>query len=269
MPVVVIITILFFWLLRTIRWYILLKASDINVNFFYLYLVGSISIAFATITPFMSGEALKVELLKKTGDLERIPGYGIFITERILDLIIVLSLAVLSTILGVSKFIGSEIIFSAAGLILVCLLIILIVIRRISPNNSLGRFFQPFNQCVKNWKILVTVIFLTIGGWLFIIAGWYISFRSIYITISFLETTAVTTITTLLGIISLIPWSLGISEVSISSSLTYLKNDTPLAQAGALIVRVYGVVTLFTGFVHLLIWKFVRIKKQIPESNES
>jgi uncharacterized membrane protein YbhN (UPF0104 family) len=268
MPVAVIITILFFWLLRTIRWYILLKASDINVNFFHLYLVGSISIAFATITPFLSGEALKVELLKKTGDLERIPGYGIFITERILDLIIVLLMAMLSTVFGVSKFLGSEIIFPAAGLILVCLLIFFIIIQRISPNNSLGRFFQPFNQCVRNWKILATVIVLTIGGWLFIIAGWYISLRSIYITISFLETTAVTTITTLLGIISLIPWSLGISEISISSSLAYLKKDIPLAQAGALIVRVYGVATLITGFVHFLIWKFF-IGKQPPVNNKS
>jgi len=269
MPVAVIVTILFFWLLRTMRWFILLKASGIKVNFFHLYLVGSISIAFATITPFLSGEALKVELLKKTGVLERIPGYGIFITERILDLIIVLLMALLSTIFGVSKFLGSEIIFPAAGLIIICLLIFFIIIQRISPKNSLGRFFQPFNQRVRNWKILSTVIVLTIGGWLFIIAGWYISLHSIYITISFLETTAVTTITTLLGIISLIPWSLGISEVSISSSLAYLKKDIPLAQAGALIVRVYGVVTLITGFVHLLIWKFARIGKQMSVNNKS
>jgi len=103
------------------------------------------------------------------------------------------------------------------------------------PDQFLGTFFQPFNQCVRNWKILATVIVLTIGGWLFIIAGWYISLRSIYITISFLETTAVTAITTLLGIISLIPWSLGISEVSISSSLAYLKKIFHLRRQVALI----------------------------------
>jgi len=45
--------------------------------------------SFAIITPLQSGEALKVEMLKKIGALERVPGYGIFITERILDLITV------------------------------------------------------------------------------------------------------------------------------------------------------------------------------------
>jgi len=74
MPVAVIVTILSFWLLRTMRWFTLLKASGINVNFFHLYLAGSISIAFATITPFLSGEVLKVELLKKQAIWKEFPG---------------------------------------------------------------------------------------------------------------------------------------------------------------------------------------------------
>ena len=267
MPITVIVTILFFWLFRTMRWFILLKAAGIKVNFFYLYLVSSISVAFAIITPFQSGETLKVELLKKIGILERVPGYGIFVTERILDLIIVLLMAMLNIVFGASKFLDRGIMFSAFGLILICFLIFFIIVRQVSPDNAVGRFFQPFNQCVKNGKILASVVILTIGGWFFIVMGWYASLRSISISINLLETTAMTAVTTILGIISLIPWSLGISEISIFSFLSYLKKDIPLAQAGALMVRVYGIVTLILGFVHFLVWKFSNTGKQKPINN--
>jgi uncharacterized membrane protein YbhN (UPF0104 family) len=267
MPVTVIVTILFFWLFRTMRWFILLKAAGINVNFLYLYLVSSISVTFAIITPLQSGEALKVELLKKTGVLERVPGYGIFITERILDLIIVLLMAMLSIVFGVSKFLDRGMMLSAFGLIVISFLIFFIIVRRISPDNVVGRFFQPFNQCVRNGKTLVAVVFLTIGGWFLIVMGWYASLCSISISINFLQTAAMTAITTLLGIISLIPWSLGISEVSVTSFLFYFNKDIPLAQAGALMVRIYGIVTLILGFVHFLIWKFSNTGKQKPINN--
>ncbi len=264
MPVAVIVTILSFWLLRTMRWFTLLKASGINVNFFHLYLAGSISIAFATITPFLSGEVLKVELLKKTGDLERIPGYGIFITERILDLLIVLLMAVLSTVFGVSKFLGSEIIFPAAGLLLICLLIFFIIIQRISPTNPIGHFFQPFKQCVRNGVVMTTVILLSIASWFIIILGWYACLRSISISINFPEMIALTTITTVIGILSLVPGALGISEVSISCFLVYLHQDITYAQAGALIIRFYGVMALILGFVHFFpFWKLIRAERQI------
>jgi len=184
MPITVIVTILFFWLFRTMRWFILLKAAGIKVNFFYLYLVSSISVAFAIITPFQSGETLKVELLKKIGILERVPGYGIFVTERILDLIIVLLMAMLNIVFGASKFLDRGIMFSAFGLILICFLIFFIIVRRLSPDNAVGRFFQPFNQCVRNGKILASVVILTIGGWFFIVMGWYASLRSISISIN-------------------------------------------------------------------------------------
>ncbi|MCX5848794.1 MAG: lysylphosphatidylglycerol synthase transmembrane domain-containing protein [Deltaproteobacteria bacterium] len=268
MPVAVAVTILFFWLFRAMRWFVLLKAAGIHIDFFRLYLVGSISVAFALVTPLQSGEALKVELLKKIGALERVPGYGIFMTERILDLIVVLLMAVLSLIFGVSKFLDKGTMFAAVALMLICFMVFFMIIQRISPDNAVGRFFQPFNQCVRNVKILAIVIVLTIGGWLFIVLGWYASLRSISISINILETAAMTAITTLIGIFSLIPWSLGISEVSISSFLVYFKQDIPLAQAGALIVRVYGIVTLILGFIHFLVWKFIRSGKQMPVNIE-
>lgn len=257
-------TILFFWLFRTMRWLVLLKAADIHINFYHLYLVGSISVAFAILTPLQSGEALKVELLKKTGALDRVPSYGIFMTERILDLIIVLLMAIFSIIFGVSKLLDRGMMFTAVAVMLICFTVFFVIIQRISPTNVVGRFFQPFNQCIRNGKVLATVVILTIGGWFFVVLGWYASLRSISISVNLLETAAMTTITTLIGIISLIPLSLGINEVSISSFLVYFKQDIPLAQAGALIIRFYGVMALTLGFAHLLFWKLTGAGKRMP-----
>jgi len=55
----------FFWLFRALRWFVLLEASGIHIAFSRLYLVGAISVALAILTPLQSGEALKVEFLKK------------------------------------------------------------------------------------------------------------------------------------------------------------------------------------------------------------
>jgi uncharacterized membrane protein YbhN (UPF0104 family) len=262
MPCVVAVTIFFFWLFRTMRWFVLLKASHIYIDFYHLYLVGSVSMAFALLTPFQSGEALKVEMLKKTGDLARTSGYGIFFTEKIIDLMVVLLMAVSGIIFGAVNILNKRAIFITVALIMICFTFFFVIIRRISPDNFLGRFFQPLNQCVKDWNVMAKVVILTIVGWLFVILGWYASLRSISISVSFYETTAMTAVTTLINILSFIPWSLGISEVSITSFLVYLKQDIPLAQAGSLIIRIYALVALIMGFILFIIWKFIPCRKQ-------
>ena len=184
--------------------------------------------------------------------------------SSILDLIVVLLMALLSLLFGVANFLDAGTMFIVVAVMLICFTVFFVMIQRIPPDNAVGRFFQPFNQCVRNGKVLTTVVILTIGCWFFVVLGWYASLRSISISVNLLETVAMMTITTLIGIFSLIPWSLGISEVSISSFLVYFKQDIPVAQAGALIIRVYGIVTLILGFVHFLAWKFIRTGKQMP-----
>lgn len=262
MPCTVVVTIFFFWLFRTIRWFVLLKASNIYIDFYHLYLVGSVSMAFALLTPFQSGEALKVEMLKKTGDLERTSGYGIFFTEKIIDLAVVLLMAISGVIFSAANLLNRRAIFITVVVIMICFMFFFVMIRRISPEKFLGRFFRPLNQCIRDWNVMAKVVILTIIGWFFVILGWYASLRSISIPVSFFETTTMTAITTLINIFSLIPWSLGISEVSITSFLVYLKQDVPLAQAGALIIRVYAIVALMMGLILFIIWKFIPRRKQ-------
>jgi uncharacterized membrane protein YbhN (UPF0104 family) len=257
-------TTLLFWLMRTIRWFVLLKAIDIQIDFYHLYLVGAVSMAFTIVTPLNSGELLKVELLKKVGALDRVPGYGIFMTERILDLIVVLLMALLSLLFGISKFLDKETMLAVVTVLLLCFTGFFVMIQRVSPTNSVGRFFQSFNQCIRNGKVLASVVLLTIGGWFLVVLGWYVSLRSVGISLTILETAALTAITTLISLFSLIPGALGVGEVSVSSFLVYLKIDVPIAQAGALVIRLYGIMALILGFAHFLAWKLLRVGKRMP-----
>ena len=251
------VTILFYWFIRTIRWFVLLRAVDIHIDFYRLYLVGTISMAFAIITPLQSGEAMKIELLKKIGALDRVPGYGIFMTERILDLTIVLLMALLSLLFGVSKFLDKVTMLAVVAFLLLCFVGFIVIIQHISPTNPVGRFFQPFNQCIRNGKVLASVVLLTIGGWFLVVLGWYVSLRSVSISLTILETGALAAITNLISILSLIPGALGIGEVSVATFLVYLNQDVTLAQAGALIIRLYGMIILILGFAHFLVWKLI------------
>jgi len=139
------------------------------------------------------------------GALERVPGYGIFITERILDLITVLLMTLISLLLGVSKFLNNETMLIIVAVIFICLMMFFVIIQRVPPTNPIGHFFQPFKQCVRNGVVMTTVILLSIASWFIIILGWYACLRSISISINFPEMIALTTITTVIGILSLVP----------------------------------------------------------------
>lgn len=256
MPLTVSVTIIFFWLFRALRWSVLLKAAGIEIPFCRLYFVSAIAVSLAILTPLQSGEALKVEFLKKTGGLERVPGYGIFMTERVMDLLVVMLIAVLSVFLGVFRFLNSGYIFMILAVMTAGFILFFMMIRRLSGENLIGRFFQPLRQCMKSWKLFLTICALTAVGWFCIVLGWYASLRSISVLIDLWQTTAMMTVTTLIGLLSLIPWSLGISEVSIASFLVYFKQEAALSQAGALMIRFYGMVTILLGVVHFGVWKF-------------
>lgn len=255
MPLTVSVTIVFFWLFRALRWSALLKAAGIDIPFFHLYLVSAVAVSLAILTPLQSGEALKVEFLKKTGALERLSGYGIFMTERVMDLLVVMLIAVLSVLFGVFRFLNNGYVFMILAVMMAGFVVLFMMVRRLSPENLIGKFFQPLRQCVKSWKMFLTIFLLTTVGWFFIVLGWYASLRSISVLIDLWQTTAMMTVTTLIGLLSLIPWSLGISEVSIASFLAYFKQEAVLSQAGALMIRLYGMVTILLGVVHFGIWK--------------
>ena len=69
-----------------------------------------------------------MEPLKKTGSLERIPGYGIFMIEKILDLMVVLLMALSGIIFGASKLLDKKVIFTVVALMIICFAFFFVII---------------------------------------------------------------------------------------------------------------------------------------------
>ena len=76
------ITILVFWLLRALRWKLLLQSLGITISFRHIYMSSALSMSIALLTPLMSGEILKIELLKREGIIDRASVYTTFSLEK-------------------------------------------------------------------------------------------------------------------------------------------------------------------------------------------
>lgn len=245
-------TIMCYWILRTYRLHILLKTMDVHVGFSKLYVITAIAMALSIITPLQSGEILKVELLKRSGALERSIGYAIFMAEKILDLMVVLVLAIFSIFFGIEKILSSKILIGASAALLVGLVIIVGIAGHLPGSNSVSRFFLPVRQCMESKKVSLALILLTISGWLVIAMGWYACLRSISVLVTPLQSVALVSVITIINIMSLVPGAVGVSEVSVAAFLVHLHHSTAAAQAGAVILRIYGLLALLIGMFHYL-----------------
>lgn len=249
-----IITTLAFWFLRTLRWSYLLQSENFNISPLKLYLYTAITVGFANFTPFQSGEALKVELFRKYG-AERFSGYTYLVVEKLLDLLVISSLAL----------VGIYFLFEFNNIphiqiILIGFIIILIVLT-VLAFFFLGKY-QKKLQAIKqktllDLKTLIISFLLTLTSWIVMIAGWEFMLQSININLTFLQTSSVISLTTIIGILSLIPGAIGVTEVSIAALLSQIGYSDLIAQAGAVIMAIYSLVILILASIHLLILKLV------------
>lgn len=244
-----VLTILLYWLLRTARWFALLKNDSISIPFAQLYLYTAVTVGLSTITPFQAGEALKVEMLKKHG-ANRASGYSIFLIERMLDLAIVLLLA----LVGLQGELSRQFAFPIQ---------ILIAVGAVGAAILLAAVFLIPNQrliSVRAWirarlqiQILLPAILLTIGSWLMVVLGWKLAVQSVGVNLNFFQSLVFVSLTTLIAIISFVPGAIGVSEISATNILTNFGYETGLAQTGAVILRGYALMIVLLALVHLIL----------------
>jgi uncharacterized membrane protein YbhN (UPF0104 family) len=65
-------------------------------------------------------------------------------------------------------------------------------------------------------------------------------------------------VATMISILSLVPGGLGISEVSITQILKEFGFAPVDAQVGAIVLRLFSLVALAFGLIHLGAWKLIR-----------
>ena len=258
-------SIVLYWMIRALRWHLLLKQTDTIVPFFDVYMCTAVSLSFSIFTPLQSGEMLKVELLRKYGMIQRFPGYGSFLVERALDLATVLTIAGISLLTALNflpdrsyafYIIAASISFGVIGIW---------ALYKLRFTGRAQQLLNHMNQCVRNVPKLLLVTLITCVSWASVAFSWYILLYCGALPLDFLKTVALMSTVTLISILSLVPGGLGISEAGTSQVLIWLGFASTAAQTGTLLLRSYSIIAIVLGVAHLALWKVVR-KRRSPHS---
>lgn len=253
-----------FWFLRALRWAFLLRGEKLNISFFKLYLYTATTVGFANFTPFQSGEALKVEMLRKYGG-QRLSGYTFFFLEKLLDLLVISLLAIIG-VFDLFEF-GAN-----ANLKLVVFgLPVVLIILAAAALFSAKKYREKSNTFrrgeLPNYKTFVAAFLLTSASWAAMIFGWKYIFQSVDINLTLLQTTSVISLTTVVSLLSFVPGAVGISEVTIATLLSQMGYESSAAQAGAIMVGIYSLLILALAFIHLIMLKILSFAGNKAEKN--
>ena len=255
-------SIVVYWMIRTLRWHILLRRTGTHVPLLDLYMCTAVSLSFALFTPLRSGEMLKIELLKKYGMIQRSPGYGSFLVERALDLATLLTVACVSLLTSLNILPNrTYAYYFLGGLVLVCVAG-LIALTKLRLKGRPQQLLEHMRQCTGDVPTLVLVAVVTCVSWAAVGFLWHVFLYSAGIHLGFAKTVALMSIVALISILSLIPGGLGISEAGASQLLIHFGFAVATAQAGSLILRSNSLLALALGAGHLGLWKWVRSSRR-------
>ena len=258
------LSIMLYWIIRALRWHLLLKRTDTIVPFFDIYMCTAVSLSFSIFTPLQSGEMLKVELLRKYGMIQRSPGYGSFLVERALDLATVLTIAGISLLTALNDILPDRsyaFYLIAASISFGILGIYILYKLRFTSRGRVQQLLDHMKQCIRNVPKLILVTVITCVSWASVAFSWYILLYCGSVPLDFFKTLALMSTVTLISILSLIPGGLGVSEAGTSQVLIWLGFAPTAAQTGTLLLRSYSIIAIALGFAHLALWKMVRMHR--------
>lgn len=247
-----------YWLTRTLRWMLLLNSMNVLAPFADLYMCSAVCLGLATVTPVQSGEILKVEMVRGRGNLGRAAGYGSFLVERVADLAAVVLIAVLG-LLWMPQLVAYRQVFLALSLtVLIAIVLGVLLLGNVTLPGRTAKLQSEIRKCAKHKRTLFALGGLTFLGWGPVAMGWYTSLLSLHIAVSYVDVAVIMSFVALAGVLSFLPGAVGVSEAGISFFLLEMGHAAPQAQAGAMIVRFYGIIVLALAAVHWVIWMRVR-----------
>lgn len=244
---------------RTWRWSVLVRQVNPQVSLVDLYWITAVSVSLAILTPGQLGEALKIELLSRRGVLGRLPGLGAFALERIMDVVVLAGIGMVGLMFG-SRLPES---YPSLGIVVGLLTLIgglaLYLLFRAQQGGSLIRWLEQIRDGSGSPTAWLKIGLLSMLGWFLIGLGWQIALYAVDIRLSLTEVMWLLALITYGTLLSLIPGGLGVAEVLTVEVLKNMGVDTIAAQAGALVLRAYGLILILYGVTHLLLLPCFRI----------
>jgi len=244
-------------LVRTARWWLLLREIDPRVRYWDLYAITAMTVSLASLTPGQVGEVWKLELLRRRHAIGLLPGLGGFAVERVMDLVVLVALGFGGLLWHAELMQGRSGLGKAAALLAAGALLGLLTLVRFAPVRSpwLARLRVGCGRPGTWFGMLL----LTLLAWGFVLAAWHASLTAAGAELSLSALVCILSGVTLGSIVTLVPGGLGVSEILGASLLIELGLVPSLAQSGMLVLRAYGLMVVIFGLAHL-----IRIGKPRP-----
>lgn len=255
-----IITLVFWWL-RAMRLKVLLQQQSENVNFVDIYMFTAIALGFAVVTPIQSGEVIKLELLKKHVNLNRMVSYGFFTVEKVLDFLTVVVMGIISIWASLKDSKWQS--YAYCCIVLIALLFITVIIfQKMKLHGRFKEFIDNIKACLKDKKTMMLVVSLTVLSWVAIVGLWMTCLHAVSLNISYLESMALMSMVTLVVFFSFIPGGVGVAEAGTAKFLMVFGYSEGSGLAAAVVLRVFMIFMVGMGFLHLVVWKFMTTSRQ-------
>jgi uncharacterized membrane protein YbhN (UPF0104 family) len=244
---------------RALRWQIMIRAKGSTSRFVVAYFVIAITQGLAMVTPGQLGEVLKVELTKRHGDLGRLMGAGAFMTERLIDMIIlgaaaIVGLAVYGPVMRAHEWIAAVTAVSVAGLCVVGLVLFSRTSARATGLRAKLAEASPLPS------MLVKVSLISLVSWMFVALAWLMALRSIGIGLDIMQCFWLLAVIAITQFASLIPGGVGAADLATVELLKLWGNDPNQALAGAIALRVLGLLMVGIALLHWAGWSLLKSK---------
>jgi len=238
---------------RTLRWQIMIRDKGSSSRFLVIYLVTTITLGLAMVTPGQLGEALKIELTKRHSDLGRWPGTGAFVAERVIDMMV----------LGTSAFIGfisygpvvnTKGWLSAFGLITaagICVVGVVVISRYSLASTGLR---AKLREALPAPPVMIKASILSLISWMMIALGWRAALMSVGIGLTIAQSAWLVAVVAIAQVASLIPGGVGASELVAIELLEFWGHGPDKALAGALALRALGLLMIGIASLHWAWW---------------
>lgn len=249
-------------LLRSLRLWVLVKGLGGRTRFREVYAFTVVAIALGLVTPGQVGEAAKVEWLHRQGVAGRLPALGMFLLERVLDLLTVIALFAASMVFGGHLPNSGPGMTSALVALAVASAVFMGVLVRFRMPGWLGMKLEPLRVASASGARLAVLVFLSLASWLAVAGGWLAALESVGLSLGLAEGVWVLAISTLAQILSFVPGGVGVAEVVGAELLIKLGHSAPQAQAGALMLRCFALMAVLFGLAHLPFWR--RLTRRPP-----
>ena len=243
--------ILAVWLVRTLRWALVLRSAGTMISPIRLYLSIGTSLGLAAVTPVQSGEMLKVKHAVDDGDIGILRAIGGFAAERFYDVFVLLTLTTLATLVELKSLAQS---FAVFALIAIGLLALAAFALNAAPAARLPGWvvdlLETFRVSTRRPTVAFGLAALTTICWVLTALMWQVGMSAIGVNVTLVASTGIVGIVSFASLASMVPGGVGVAEATISGLLILLGFAPEQALSAALVLRLISFWIVALGLIH-------------------